>query len=354
MEKVINFLNNILRTFFDENVFSVTRLLIAIAIFVAFFILKSLLARVIIRMFGIKGKDNIRSNSFYNPLKLLFICIGLYISLLILGPTVMFKGIMNKGFRIILILLGTYAIASIVAPGSKFEKAIKKKMTKANDSMIRMICKFLKIFVYIVGIMVVISELGFNINGIIAGIGIGSAALALAAQDTASNIIGAFMIMIDRPFEVGDWIKVDTTEGAVEEFTFRSTRIREAKNSVVAIPNSTVVNAPITNWSKLQKRRIGLDLILEFDTPLKKIADVQNDLLIMIESDKDIIHEGYYVKFSAINDNGYNLKVQCYTSIISYMDYMDFLDNFNFKIMSILQENKVQLAYNSQTIYLKK
>ena len=350
MEKVINFLG----TFFDINVFSVRRLIIAVVIFVAFFILKSLPARVIIRIFGVKDKEKIRSNVFYQPLKLLFVSIGLYISILTLGPTEMVRAFVTKAFRIALIILGTHAVANIVAPGSKFERAIKKKMTKANDSMIRMICKFLKIFVYIVGVMVIISELGFNINGIIAGIGIGSAALALAAQDTASNIIGAFMIMIDKPFEVGEWIKVDTVEGAVEEFTFRSTRIRESSNSVVAIPNSTIVNSSIINWSRMQKRRITMDLTLEFDTSLKKVADVQNDLLILLENEPDIIKDSLYVKFNEIKANGYNLKIFCYTPIINYMDYMDYLNTINFKIMHILNTHKVSLAYNSQSIYLKK
>ena len=350
MEKVIKFLG----TFFDVNVFSIRRLIIAVAIFVAFFILKSLLARLIIRIFGVKEKEKIRSNAFYNPLKILFICIGLYLSILILGPTEIVRSFVTKAFRLVLIMLGTHAVANIVAPGSKFERAIKRRMTKANDSMIRMICKFLKIFVYIVGVMVIISELGFNINGIIAGIGIGSAALALAAQDTASNIIGAFMIMIDKPFEVGDWIRVDTVEGAVEEFTFRSTRIRESRNSVVAIPNSTIVNASIINWSRLEKRRITMDLTLEFNTPLKKVADVQNELLIMLQSEKNIITDSLYVKFNEIKDNGYNLKIFCFTPLVSYLDYMSYLNDINFKVMNILNTNKVSLAYNSQAIYLKK
>lgn len=350
MEKVIN----IFGTFFDLNVFSLSRLLIAIVVLFSAILLKSLVSRFIIRLFGVKGLDNIRSNSFYKPLKSFFVATGLYLSILILGPSATLKSVATKAFRIILILLVTHGVSNLVAPGSKFEGAVKKKMTKSNDAMIKMICKFLRIFVYILGILVIISELGFNINGIIAGIGIGSAALALAAQDTASNIIGAFMIMIDKPFEVGEWIKIDTVEGAVEEFTFRSTRIRQAANCVVAIPNSTVVNSPITNWSRIQKRRIGFDIVLEFNTPLKKIADLQNDLLILFGTTKEIIPDSYYVKFDSIKDSGYNLKVQCFTSVINYMDYLAFLNDLNFKIMNIMQEHKVTMAYNTQTLYIKK
>lgn len=349
MEKV----KNIFGTFFDINSFSIKRLVIALSIIVGFYVLKGLFSTLIIKIFKVKGKENIRSNSFYKPLRIFFGTIGLYIALISLGPTATFKSVLDKLLRIIIIILCTYSVGNLVAPKSKFEKQLKKKITRANDSMIRMICKSLKVLIYILGGVILISELGYNISGLIAGLGIGGVAIALAAQDTASNIIGAIMIILDKPFEVGDWIKVGDTEGSVEEFTFRSTRIREAKNSVVSIPNSTVVNSSITNWSRLQKRRITFDLVLEFDTSLKKVADVQNDILIFLENEQNILNDGLFVKFSDIKDDGYNLKVVCYTPIIDYMAYMDYLDNINYKIMAILNKHKASLAYASQTIYLK-
>lgn len=349
MEKVMKFIY----TFFNENTFSIKRIIIAILVLIAFYILKGLFSTIIIKIFKVKGNSNVKNNSFYAPLKLFFSSLGIYLALLILGPTVWFQSTINKIFRISVILLITFTIGSIVGPNSKFEDRLKKKITKANDKMIRMICKLLKLIVYIVGAVILISELGYNISGLIAGLGIGGVAIALAAQDTASNIIGALMIILDKPFEVGDWINVEGKEGCVEEFTFRSTRIREAKNSIVSIPNSVVVNSSITNWSKLEKRRISLDLVLEFDTKLKKVADVQNDILIYLENEDKILNDGLFVKFSDIKDDGYNLKIVCYTSIINYVDYMAYMDTINFKLMSILNKHKVSLAYKSQTIYLK-
>ena len=100
------------------------------------------------------------------------------------------------------------------------------------------------------------------------------------------------MIILDKPFEIGDWIEVGTTsEGSVEEFTFRSTRIRESENTVVSIPNSTIVNSIIINWSRLQKRKISLDLLLDVTTSLKKIADVQNEILIYLENEPNILND---------------------------------------------------------------
>ncbi len=350
MEKV----KTIFGTFFDINTFSIRRLLIAALSLVIFYLLKGLLSTVIIKLFKIKGKENIRTNSFYKPLRIFFGSLGVYIAILILSPTVAFKTFVNKLFRLLIIVLCMYSIGNIVAPKSKFEKALRKKLNKANDSMVRMICKSLRVLIYLIGGVILISELGYNISGLIAGLGIGGVAIALAAQDTASNIIGALMIILDKPFEVGDWINVDGTEGSVEEFTFRSTRIRESQNSIVSIPNSKIVNSPITNWSRLQKRRIYFNLVLEFSTPLKKVADVQNDILIFLEQEKNIINDGLYVKFSEIVGDGYNLKIFCYTPILDYIEYMTYMDTINFKIMSILNKHKAELAFKSQSVYLKK
>ncbi len=352
MDRVLEIISN----FIDIKSFSILRLVLAVVILAIFLSLRGVFSSLIIKLFlpKEKKKTNTKNNSFYRPLRLFFMSLGIYLSILTLRPTVMFSSILSKCFRIIIILICTYSIANLVSVGSRFERTLKLKMNKANDSLIKMICKGLKVLVYLVGAVILISELGYNISGLIAGLGIGGVAIALAAQDTASNIIGALMILLDKPFDVGDWIKVGDTEGSVEEFTFRSTRIRESANSIVAIPNSTIVNSSITNWSRLQKRRILMDIVLELDTPLKKIADVQNDILIFLENEPNVITDSAYVKFNEIKDNGYNLKVFCYTPIINYVDYLSYMEKVNFKIMSILNTHKVSMAYNSQTIYLKK
>ena len=307
MEKV----KSIFTTFFDINSFSVRKLAIAAGIIVAILIIRGILSRLILRIFKTDGRESVKNSTFYKPLKGLFILIGTYAVLLYLGPTAEFRVILDKIFRICIILFFTLSIANQVSPGSRFEKSLKKRLTKANDSIVVMICKTIKGIIYIIGLVILISELGYNISGLIAGLGIGGVAIALAAQDTASNIIGAI------------------------------------------IPNSKVVNAEITNWSKLQKRRIDFNLVIEFNTPLKKLADVQNDILIYLENHEHILNDGMYVKFDKIADDGYNLRTACFTDIIPYADYLSLMDEVNFKIMSILNKHKASLAYKSQTVYFR-
>ena len=349
MEKV----KSIFATFFDVNSFSLRKLAISAGIILGVLIIRGIISKLILKIFKKDGRENLKNSAMYKPLKNLFILIGIYAVLLYLGPTAEFRVTLDKIFRICIIVFFTMSIGAQVSPGSRFEKNLKKRLTKANDSIVIMICKTLKAVVYIIGLVILISELGYNISGLIAGLGIGGVAIALAAQDTASNILGAIMIVLDKPFEVGDWVAIGTTEGGIEEITFRSTRIKKEKNCIVSIPNSKVVNSEITNWSKLQKRRIDFNLVLEFETSLKKVADVQNDILIYLESHKNILPDGMYVKFDKIADDGYNLRIVCFTDILTYVDYMGIMDELNFKIMSILNKNKAALAYKSQTVYFR-
>ena len=349
MEKV----KSIFSTFFDINSFSVRKLAISLGVIIAILIIRGIFSKLILKIFKKDGRENLKNSAMYKPLKNFFILVGIYAVLLYLGPTAEFRVILDKIFRICVILFFTLSIGAQISPGSRFEKNLKKRLTKANDSIVIMICKTIKAIIYIIGIVILISELGYNISGLIAGLGIGGVAIALAAQDTASNIIGAIMIVLDKPFEVGDWVAIGTTEGGIEEITFRSTRKKKKKNSVVSIPNSKVVNSEITNWSKLQKRRIDFNLVLEFETPLKKVADVQNDILIYLENHQHILSDGMYVKFDKIVDDGYNLRIVCFTDILPYVDYMGLMDEVNFKIMSILNKHKAALAYKSQTVYFR-
>ena len=189
MEKV----KSIFSTFFDINSFSVRKLAISLGVIIAILIIRGILSKLILKIFKKDGRENLKNSAMYKPLKNFFILVGIYAVLLYLGPTAEFRVILDKIFRICVILFFTLSIGAQISPGSRFEKNLKKRLTKANDSIVIMICKTIKAIIYIIGIVILISELGYNISGLIAGLGIGGVAIALAAQDTASNIIGAIV-----------------------------------------------------------------------------------------------------------------------------------------------------------------
>ena len=200
----------------------------------------------------------------------------------------------------------------------------------------------------------VISELGYNISGFITGLGISGVVITLAAQDTAKSLIGGIAIFLDRPFKVGDYIKVDQYEGTVEDIKFRTTSIRTLENSVLHIPNSEMSVAAIINYGEMEKRRYYAKLILEFDTKLEKVENVKNKIGKMLIQRDDIEKDSIMINFQEISDNGMDFVVIAYIDKTNYAEYLEIKEQINYEIMDILASENVEIAYNTQTIYLKK
>ena len=158
---------------------------------------------------------------------------------------------------------------------------------------------------------------------------------------------------MDKPFVVGDWIQMDTIEGTVEDITFRSTRVRTFENSIANIPNSIIANASIINWSKMEKRRYKTNLCIELNTPLEKLETFKNRVQDMLQSRDAIYDDSVIVKFDNITDNGLNVLICSFTDSVDYNSYIAERENINYKIMQILQEENIELAYDTKTVYMK-
>lgn len=333
-----------------------SRVIISILIIILFFVARPLLSYVLIKVFKIRSSNNekIKKSAFYKPLKIFFAILGIYLAILFLGVNDKILSIVNKAFSISIILLISYVISNALKPDSIFLKPFLKR-TKLNSDpkIIKLITTCIRAVIFCVAGVIVISELGYDINGLIAGLGLSGLTIALAAQDTAKNLFGGLVILLDKPFALGEWIQTQNYEGIVEEITFRSTRIRTWDDSVATIPNSEIVNSSVVNWTKMNLRRIKINLILEFNTKLKQICDFTNDVQILL-NEYDIDKNSITVKFSDIEDSGYKVYISFKTPLKKYSDYMDLKENINYKIMQLLEKNKIELAYPSQTIYLKK
>jgi len=116
-------------------------------------------------------------------------------------------------------------------------------------------CKIIRCVIWIIYIFICISEIGYDLSGLLTALGLGSAALALAAQDLVKSLISGVSILTDKPFVIGDWIEVGEYQGTVIDITFRSTRIKSNNNSVITIPNSTITSTYVINWNRLTSRR---------------------------------------------------------------------------------------------------
>ena len=354
MNQIINFVADLIAV-------QVIDIAIAVGIILLFRIFSGTISYIIIRMFKIKEKKakNIRESAFYSPLKVFFIILGFYLAIVFLKEPLNITSeimiIAYKAFIIISTIAFAKGLAKSFTPKSSLYKKIKEKTSgDVEDSMFDFALKIIRAVIYVVAAFIVITVLGVNLNGLVAGLGIGGVIFTLAAQDTAKNLFAGVIVFLDKPFIVGDWIQVDAFEGTVEDITFRSTRVRTFENSVVNIPNSIIANASIINWSKMEKRRYRTNLCIELDTPLEKLEKFKTKVEDMLQTRDAIYDDSIIVKFDTITDNGLNVLVSSFTDSVDYKTYLAEKEDINYKIMKILQEENVELAYDTKTIYMKK
>ncbi len=335
-------------------------IIIAIGIIILFRIFSSGLAYIIIRMFKLKAKNRkkIKESAFYNPLIIFWRILGAYIAILFLKQPLNLSDEVMKVvatiFKIISVIVFAKGLAESLTPKSSFVKRIREKTTKnVEDSMLDFILKIARAIIYIIAGFIVVTLLGINLNGLVAGLGIGGVIVTLAAQDTAKNLFGGLVIFLDKPFVVGDWIEMSPFEGTVEDITFRSTRVRTFENSLVNIPNSVISNSSIINWSKMEKRRYKTNLCIQIDTPLEKLEKFEKRVKEMLQEREGIYDDSIIVKFDEIKDNGINILVCSYTDSIDYPSYLAEKENINCKIMKILREENIELSYDTKTVYVK-
>ena len=326
-------------------------IVIAIGIIIFFRIFSSSMSYMIIRMFKfkVKNKNRIKENAFYNPLRIFFILLGFYLGILFLKKPLniddSIMAIVTIIFKIVSIIEFAHGLAKSFTPDSKISKKMKERLNKnVEDSMFDFILKGVRVIIYIIAGFIVITQLGINLNGLIAGLGISGVIITLAAQDTAKNLIGGIVIVIDKPFIVGDWIQMDKYEGTVEDITFRSTRIRTFENSVVNIPNSVISGGAVINWSKMEKRRYRTTLSVATDTPMDILEEFKKEVKKLLISREAIDDDSIIVKFDEITGSGLKILISSYTNSVDYASYLTEKENINYKIMKILKEKNIKLV----------
>ena len=271
----MKFLNEILDFFKNLTIENAVDIGIGLVIIVIFKIISSPIAYMIVKMFKFKVKDKnkIKNNGFYKPLKSFFVILGIYIGFMVLKLPADIFAVITKIFKICVILLATKGFSNLFDSNSEsFAKLREKLNFDGNDTTINFFSKVAKALIYIIAGFILITELGYNLGGLATGLGISSVVIALAAQDIAKSFLAGISIISDRPFEIGDYITVGDLSGTVEDITFRTTRIRNADDQVIVLPNSVLTDNNIINSSKRDCRRFRIVLTLELDTPLEKVT----------------------------------------------------------------------------------
>ena len=205
------------------------------------------------------------------------------------------------------------------------------------------------------GLGAVLQVWGINVAGLVAGLGIGGLAFALAAKDTAANLFGSIALLLDKSIRIGEWIKIGDVEGTVEDIGMRTTKIRAFGKALITLPNQVIANSPIQNFSRRGVRRIKMTLGLTYSTNSEQMENILTDIRTMLRSHKDIAQkETMLVNFTSFDDSSLGIFIYTFTSTANWARYMEIKEDINLKIMKIIEENNADFAFPSQSLYLEK
>ncbi len=189
---------------------------------------------------------------------------------------------------------------------------------KRSDTLAHYSTLLIKVLIIVFAAVAVFSVWGVNVSGILTGLGIGGLAISLAAQDTLSNLIGGVTIMADHPFEIGDFVRIGTNEGTIEEIGFRSTKMRTLDGFLVVIPNSLVVNDSLVNITRMNKRRVRIELMIRRDTPAGTVKQFVDRLGSLVRSRERAMAEGILVALHGVSGTAQVILVQYYIENTDY------------------------------------
>ncbi|VVB93773.1 Small-conductance mechanosensitive channel MscMJ [uncultured archaeon] len=343
---------------------SIEKLGIFFIIILLTFIIKAVFMYIIDKKITILVKktktelDDLLLNATKSPLGYLILLQGFYIALLSLQlpeKIGLFEitSIVHAIYILAISLILLYFVFKIIDVIAYYlYKEAKKTESMIDDQLVPLVVKSLRILVVVVGILFLLDNFGYSVTSVLAGLGLGGLAFALAAQNTVSNLFGSVTIFSDKPFQLGDWIQIGEIEGTVEDVGFRTTRVRRFDQALVTVPNSQFINTGVINYTAMKKRRINFYLGIEYKTSVSQIKEVVDGIKKIIEEDEKFDHSFYMVRFTDFGAYSLNIFIYCFTKTTDWADSLAIREEFNLKIMQMLEELDVSIAFPSQTIFL--
>ena len=290
------------------------------------------------------------------PLELLIVVLGLFVAVQILDlpaePTNV-RGGAYALLRALITVAGGWALFNMAGVFGKYlEELSARTESDLDDHLVPFIRKSLRVFIVILAGIMVIQNLGYSTSGLLASLGIGGMALALASKDTLANVFGSLMIIFDRPFKIGDMVTADKMEGVVEEVGFRSTKIRTRDRSLISVPNSIIANMPIDNITLSNRRRIRMTVGVTYGSTTLQLRDLTARIRSLLRQHPGIDNEGIQVSLTDFGASSLDVLVQCFTITPDWHEYMNIREEICLQIMETVEELGLNFAFPSRTVYL--
>lgn len=390
MEKVLQKINDYIPLNTDN--FVIAKIILSLFTFIVLLACRKIIARIVLKIVDFFVKftrhneeiQNKIRNDITTPISWFLLFWSIDISLDILYYPNLISAKIQVWFGVAYIILFAWFIISLLKGyGGAFISSIAQKSSDGfRKEVINLILKIIYFIVFVFALLAILKHLGFNISTIVASLGIGGLAVALAVKDLLANFFASVMLLFDNSFSQGDWIVCGDIEGTVVEMGLRRTTVRTFDNALLFVPNSELANKSIRNWNRRKVgRRMKMSIGLTYDSPREKLEKCVlqiRELLInspkisksdddrgVIEYEaafkKDIVSIDDYLGYKStlmvfideFAPSSINILIYCFTKTVAWAEFLEVKEEIMLEIMKIVEENNLSFAFPSQSLYVE-
>lgn len=233
------------------------------------------------------------------------------------------------------------------------KNAVSAKETDTrNYQTIKIIAAIVKVLIWAIAAFVFLDNIGINITSLVAGLGIGGIAVALAAQTILGDLFSCFIIYLDKPFEIGDYITIDNFSGTIEHIGVKTTRIRSLSGEQLVFSNSDLTTSRVRNYKRMEKRRVNFTISVTYETEYDVLVSIPDIIAGIIKKIDNVQLERSH--FSSYGDYGLIFETVYYVLTSDYIQYMNIQQEINLKINYVFRQQKIEFAYPTQVVLLRK
>lgn len=333
---------------------------IAIGIFLGFLILRGLLARFIIGSLRVFTKrtpwefDDLALEAVAPPMRAVPVVMGLFVAIYYLELEGTTHQVATDITRTMITMVLFWAIYRGIEPLSRLFSGLEKVI---SQEFVIWIVKTLRVLVIMVAAATILQLWGIQIGPIIAGAGLIGVAVALGAQDLFKNLIAGILILGERRFRHGDWVRVEgLVEGTVESIGFRSTVVRRFDKAPVMVPNAQLSDTAVINFSEMIYRRIYWHIGVEYSTSIEQLRQIRDGIENHIIGHDDFVpaeNASTFVRIDRFNDSSIDILVYCFTKTTKWGEWLKVKEELAYKIMEIVEEAGTGFAFPSTSLYIE-
>jgi len=325
---------------------------------IATLIILRIFKQVVLRRLGVLAKrtttewDDLVTNVLLQTRALFLLVIAIYTGSLALTLTGQVRGILTSITAIALLIQG--GIWSSTAVGFWLESYRRRQLSEdaAAATTVTAVGFIVKMLVWSIVLLLALDNLGVDITALVAGLGVGGIAVALAVQNVLGDLFASLSIVLDKPFVLGDFLIIDDYMGSVEHIGLKTTRIRSLSGEQLVFSNNDLLSSRIRNYGRMYERRVVFTLGVTYQTPREKLERIPTMIRKAVEEQENTRFDRSH--FKEYGDFSLNFETVYYVLVPDYNAYMDIQQAVNLSIHKQFEDEKIEFAYPSQTIFLEK